>query len=404
MTGKTRRFLTLGFLIALTAVAGPARAGGVTGWAARYNGPAEHLDVPTAITVDDSGNVYVTGYSLGLTTGYDFATVRYGRTGQERWVVRFNGPADGLDMATAVAVDPRGNVYVTGYSCGAGKGDQYYDYATVKYNAQGEELWVAYFDGSAGGMDVAKAIAVDNRGNAYVTGYSCVEDADDGFCDFATVKYDARGREQWVAYYDGPGSGRDVPTSVSVDQRGNVYVTGYSCGVGIHHETCNFCTVKYGRHGNEQDVLVQDEAPAWDEMTHTTVIDRQGNVYVTTPSSDEAPPGRDYATKKQGRAPGLSEATMGLILQVQNLGLPGIVEFNLIRMLEGIIKSSAKGGERRAANQVQAFILELEAQRGKTLASEQVDPLINSAYEILDDIEHRYSPVAGSSKASRPYH
>jgi len=41
--------------------------------------------------VDKSGNVYVTGESLGNGTGYDYATIKYDSDGKQLWVTRYNG-------------------------------------------------------------------------------------------------------------------------------------------------------------------------------------------------------------------------------------------------------------------------------------------------------------------------
>ena len=96
-------------------------------WALRYNGPGNDRDIPFALTLDAAGNAYVTGGSVGLGTSYDYAPIKYDSDGNQVWVVRYDGPASG---ANAIAVDQTGNVYVTGNSEGIGTG---YDYATVKY-------------------------------------------------------------------------------------------------------------------------------------------------------------------------------------------------------------------------------------------------------------------------------
>ena len=67
----------------------------------------------------------------------------------------------------AIGVDASGNVYVTGTSDGGGTG---IDYATIKYNSAGQEQWVAR--GPGNGNDFASALAVDGPGNVYVTGTS----------------------------------------------------------------------------------------------------------------------------------------------------------------------------------------------------------------------------------------
>ncbi|MEO0118909.1 MAG: SBBP repeat-containing protein [candidate division WOR-3 bacterium] len=56
--------------------------------------------------------------------------MKYDSNGNLLWVRRYNGPADGFDWATSLFVDNNGNVYVTGYSYGLGTN---FDYATIKY-------------------------------------------------------------------------------------------------------------------------------------------------------------------------------------------------------------------------------------------------------------------------------
>jgi hypothetical protein len=203
-------------------------AGGVyPAWIATYNGPGNYIDEATAIAVDTSGNVYVTGQSFGVGVDFDYATVKYNADGQEQWVARYNGPVNFDDHATAIAVDSSGNVYVTGRSPGLDTGD---DYVTIKYNSTGQQQWLARYNGpgSDGNLtDAAWAVAVDDSGNVYVTGQSVGAGTDD---DYATIKYNPDGQEQWVARYNGPGNLGDVAYAIAVDKAGNIYVTGGSIG------------------------------------------------------------------------------------------------------------------------------------------------------------------------------
>src|SRR6266853_4651107 len=108
-------------------------------WVARYNGPGNGYDRAKAIAVDSSGNVYVTGVTDGSGSP-DYATVKYNSAGQQQWVARYNGPDNRDDQANAMAIDPSGNVYVTGVSQTA---DSSSDWATIKYNLAGQEQRVA---------------------------------------------------------------------------------------------------------------------------------------------------------------------------------------------------------------------------------------------------------------------
>ena len=311
-------------------------------WVDRYYGPGNYQDAPTAIAIDNAGNVYVTGYSFGSANNYDFATIKYSSAGQKQWVARYNGPNNGDDGAEGIAVDGSGNVYVTGVSRNAngfsdyvtikynsagqelwvdryysrpgnypdeayaiavdGSGNAYvtgasfygtasYDYGTIKYNPAGQRQWIARYNGSWNRDDYAVAIAVDNSGNVYVTGSSWSSDTD---YDYATIKYTSAGQQQWVARYNGPQSGSDYPTAIAIDNSGNVYVTGESTGLDTGFD---YATVKYNSAGQELWVVRYDGSGSLDDESHAIAVDDAGNVYVTGES-----PGLgtdyDYATIK----------------------------------------------------------------------------------------------------------
>ena len=138
-----------------------------TAWVRRYNGPGNSNDDALALRVDAVGNVYVTGYSFGGSTGYDYATLKYGPTGNLVWTRRYNGLGNGYDWANALDIDTAGNVCVTGFSDGGSSG---WDYATLKYDPNGTLLWERRYDGPGDSTDVAAALRVDESGNVYVTG------------------------------------------------------------------------------------------------------------------------------------------------------------------------------------------------------------------------------------------
>ena len=173
-------------------------ASGALLWQKRYNGPANKDDSPTALAVDGSGNVVVTG-SFDNGTNTDFYTAKYAAaSGALLWEQRYNGPANTNDSASAVAVDGNGNVIVTGSSDDGTNTDFY----TAKYAAaNGALLWEKRYNGPANGNDHATAVAVDGDGNVIVTGSS-----DNGTnSDFYTAKYAAaNGALLWEKRYNGP--------------------------------------------------------------------------------------------------------------------------------------------------------------------------------------------------------
>ena len=267
-------------------------------WVARYDGPVNGDDDASAIAVDASGNVYVTGTSYGGGTPQqeegdcDYATVKYDSNGNELWVKRYDGPNGSYHYPPAIALDGSGNVYVAGYATVTGgyrEGDR--DYATIKYSSDGTELWVRLYGESVGSRDMATAIAVDGSGDVYVTGSSA------GDC--VTIKYGSNGNRQWVARYDGPAGQGDGGNAIVVDGSGSIYITGHSVGIDTRGD---YLTIKYNSYGKQLWVGRYDGPTSMSDSGQAIAVDDLGNVHVTGQShgndNDEDNWYREYATVK----------------------------------------------------------------------------------------------------------
>ena len=268
---------------------------GVQQWVQRYNGSGNSYDKARAIALDSSGNVYVTGSSYGSGTYCDYATIKYNSAGVAQWVQRYNGTGNSDDMASSLAVDGQGNMYVTGHSYGSGTSSS--DYATIKYNSAGVLQWITRYDGPGNNSsDQASSLAIDGQGNVYVTGYS--DSSGIGECDYVTIKYNSAGVEQWVARYNGPGNGSNCAYSLVVDGQGNVYVTGISIGAGAYYD---YATVKYNANGVQQWAARYNGPGNYEDWSNVIAVDEQGNVYVTGRSGGSGTD-YDYATIKYNSA------------------------------------------------------------------------------------------------------
>ncbi len=238
-------------------------------WVVRYDGPAHDIDRLRGMVLDNSGNVYVTGGSVG--ESFKFTTIKYDTEGNQLWLVH-----QGRWESKAIAVDDGGNVYVSGTG-----------FVTYKYNTDGKPIWRVKpklpFGNSA-------ALAIDDHGNVYVTGRG-MRDDDKGNYDYLTIKYDAAGQEQWRAFYDGPKEkSYDNPRAIVVNDQGGVYVTGESEGEG---EGCSrfgridFATVKYDAAGTELWVSRYDACARYADLVRTMALDHSGNVYVVGRGGDQ---------------------------------------------------------------------------------------------------------------------
>jgi DNA-binding beta-propeller fold protein YncE len=323
-------------------------ATGAQRWASRYSGPASHVDYANSVAVSpDGATVYVTGTSQGATSGQDYTTLAYNAaTGAQLWARRYNGPANGDDSASKLAVSPGGaTVFVTGLSQGASgfnyatvaynaatgarrwvrrapanrddrgsslavspggatvfvagtsRGASNLDYATIAYNAAtGARRWASRYN--AHGADTASSVAVSPGGaTVFVTGRS--RGATSNF-DYATIAYNAAtGARRWVSRYNGPKNADDWAVSVAAGPGGrSVFVTGTSLGRASGYD---YATIAYN---------AATGAPRWTRRYNGPVVDGGDfaasvkvspagtAVFVTgnSGSGSESDPASDYAT------------------------------------------------------------------------------------------------------------
>ncbi len=265
-----------------------AGGGGTELWVARYNGPGNGFDAANALALDAAGNIYVSGHSTGIGSVWDMTTIKYNSSGVQQWEGRYNGPANGGDDGSAVAVDAAGNVYMTGGSTGSGTAA---DYTTIKYNSAGAQQWVARYNGPGNGDDFANALAVDGTGNVYVTGYSTGIGSS---WDYATIKYDSLGVQQWVVRYNGPGNGVDNANALIVEGTSNIIVTGESAGSGT---SSDYATIKYNSAGVQQWISRYNGPGNGADIANALIVDGTSNTIVTGESIGSGT-SSDYATIK----------------------------------------------------------------------------------------------------------
>lgn len=243
---------------------------------------APSTDLFYDMTVDDSGTAYLTG-STDRSFNANYLTVVYAANGDVQWFRTFDTEGNfssDTDHPSDIAVDPAGNVIVTGtvsFPCEA----TCRDYLTIKYTAFGDSLWTARYDNGHASLrndDWATAVAVDDDANIYVTGYS--EQADEPYYDYLTIKYDASGSTVWTRRYNGPANEHDVPYAMSVDSSG-VYVTGNTGTAGGLSDS-EYGTIKYSPSGDSLWFITKDPTtPGSADYPTAHVLHANGDLYVT---------------------------------------------------------------------------------------------------------------------------
>ncbi|HOW65102.1 MAG TPA: SBBP repeat-containing protein [Candidatus Paceibacterota bacterium] len=205
-------------------------------------------DEARAFTVDLQGNCLLASVSksqiirfgdLSITNlgAGDIVLAKYGRNGDLTWVRQAGGAGD--DFASALAVDPAGNIYVTGgFASPAQFGthaitDEVGSTFLVKYNPEGEVIWVKTFGGAMGTFSTGLAWSPDNH--LYLAGYyldtATLGDHSlhaQGISDVFLARIDPDGTFLWAQ--SAGGVSLDRAAGVAADTNGTAFLTGFIMG------------------------------------------------------------------------------------------------------------------------------------------------------------------------------
>ena len=245
------------------------------------------LDNSFNLDVDDSGNVYLSGYTLGdlggpnageFTAGLlpipstDAWIVKYDSEGNQQWLKQFG--SENYDEAFAIATDSKGNVYTSGWTFGdlGGTNAGFYDVWVAKYNSDGNQQWLTQFGTSD--YDWSWDAATDNEDNLYITGWTLADlgGANAGSYDGWVTKYNSDGNQLWLKQFGTEGD--DVARGIDFDDSGNFYLTGYTDADfgGSNAGSYDTWVAKYDSDGNQ----------LWKQQFGTSEIDNPFDIAVNS--------------------------------------------------------------------------------------------------------------------------
>ncbi len=205
-------------------------------------------------------NLYIAGNFVrgGVSRGY--VVFDYDSNGNFIWSAFANNNGHSQDYGAAL--DQSAEVVMTGQIPTTFVDGLFpvYSYGTMKLGTNGATLWTSYYPVTATSTGVGNAIAVDSANNSYVTGYS---PATNGTNDIVTIKYDPNGNMVWLQRYSSPGGGNAAGNAIAVDNNGNVYVTGYdtTAAGGTEIVTIKYSPVTVQRRSDGTVILQAQGSP-----------------------------------------------------------------------------------------------------------------------------------------------
>jgi uncharacterized delta-60 repeat protein len=196
-------------------------------WTAGYDGPAHGEDRCTGLVRDRTGSIFLTGYSFGDSSDFDFATVRFSPNGDTLWSRRYGSPLNCEDRAWCLTLDASDCLVVSGGSIA--DRSRGWDFQTIKYLPNGDTAWLRRTDFAFHYDDKPAALGVLPDNTIVVAGASRRRSSElqpRSDWDMALVRYTPQGDTVWTRLWDGPGQGDDYAASLAIARSGSIYLLG----------------------------------------------------------------------------------------------------------------------------------------------------------------------------------
>jgi hypothetical protein len=243
-------------------------AGGSVLWMQTYSQPCGAVAIGQGIVMDSNNNTYVAGiYPLACQDDWELYFVKYQGSGSATWTATYGS---GYPWQTAsIGFLSSSNIYLAGnYVEGEG------DYVAFLYNTNGTQVWSAFPNNN--GYSHVHGSALGSDGTLFMTGqiFGPVYPV----FSYGTIAIDRNGSTFWTSLYPTTAGPTSVANAITVDQANNSYVTGYSAGT---NGTNNIVTIKYGPNGNQLWLQSYNGLNEGNDAGNAIAVDKNGNVYVT---------------------------------------------------------------------------------------------------------------------------
>ncbi len=255
-----------------------------TEWVSRYNGPGNSYDIVANMGTDSAGNIYVYGSSNSSSSLFDFALIKYNSSGTELWSANYDGEGNSTDQIFKGYTDKSGNSYVTGFTTNLSGNNII---TTAKYDSAGNMKWIKHFSAPGFTNGFGQDITLDKNGNVIICGFIR---SNAGNYDIVTLKYSNKGDENGSIIYNGPGNGDDLPVSVKTDNLNNILVTASS---KENSNGADILVLKYDHDLNFVWKKTFNGSVDSDNKASSSVMDDENSIYISG-SIYQTPGSYDY--------------------------------------------------------------------------------------------------------------